>query len=354
MFSKQSFKDIIAKYGPKRIEFFQKENVGLKAIICIHSTALGPALGGARMFPYQSEKDAVVDVLRLAKGMTYKTAAAELNLGGGKAVIICDPSKDKNEALLRTFGKFVDSLNGEYITGEDVGTNAQDIEVILQETKYVAGISEKLGGSGDPSPMTAHGVFYGMKACLREVFGSDSFSNKKIAIQGIAGKVGSHLAELLNQEDAILFGSEVNQEAAERLKRKIDFKLVPLDKIYNLEADVFSPCAMGGILNNDTIPKLKAKIVAGSANNQLLEPKHGNLLHQMGIIYAPDYIINAGGVINIAHERNPQGYSKERALVATEKIYERLRNIINISRKDKIPAHLVADKIAEERLKTKT
>lgn len=350
MFSKQAFKDIIEKYEHEKIEFFQEENVGLKAIICIHSTALGPALGGVRMFPYQSEKDAVVDVLRLAKGMAYKAVAAGLNLGGGKAVIIGDPSKDKNEALLRAFGKFVDSLNGEYITGEDVGTNAEDIEVILQETKHVVGISEKLGGSGDPSPITAWGVFYGMKACLREVFGSDSFSGKKIAIQGIAGKVGSHLAGLLSQEGAVLFGSEINQEAAEHLKRKIDFKLVPLDEIYDIEADVFSPCAMGGILNNNTIPKLKAKIVAGSANNQLLELEHGNLLHQIGIIYAPDYIINAGGLINIAHERNPQGYSKKRALIDTEKIYQRLKSIINISKKDNIPTYLVADKIAEKRI----
>lgn len=350
MFSKQAFKDIIEKYEHKRIEFFQEENVGLKAIVCIHSTALGLAMGGVRMFPYQSEKDAVVDVLRLAKGMTYKAAAAELNLGGGKAVIIGDPSKDKNEALLRAFGKFIDSLNGEYITGEDVGTSAEDIGVILQETKHVGGISEKLGGSGDPSPVTAHGVFYGMKACLREVFGSDSFSNKKIAIQGIAGKVGSHLAELLSQERAVLFGSEVNQKAAERLKRKIDFKSVPLDKVYDIEADVFSPCAMGGILNNNTIPKLKAKIVAGSANNQLLELEHGNILHRMGIIYAPDYIINAGGLINISHERNPQGYLKERALIDTEKIYKRLKNIINISKKDNIPTYLVANKIAEKRI----
>ena len=350
MFSKQVFKDIIEKYKPKQIEFFQEENVGLRAIICIHSTALGPALGGVRMFPYQSEKDAVVDVLRLAKAMTYKAAAAELNLGGGKAVIIGDSSKDKNEALLRAFGKFVDSLKGEYIGGEDVGTSTEDIEVILQETKHVVDISEKLGGSGDPSPMTAHGVFYGMKACLREVFGSDSFSDKKIAIQGIAGKVGSHLAGLLSREGAVLFGSEMNQEAAEHLKRKIDFKLVPLDKIYDVEADVFSPCAMGGILNNNTIPKLKAKIVAGSANNQLLELEHGNILHQMGIIYAPDYIINAGGLINIAYERNPQGYSKERALIDTERIYERLKSIINISKKDNIPTYLVADKIAEKRI----
>jgi len=350
MFLKQAFKDIIEKYEYKQIEFFQEENVGLKAIICIHSTALGPALGGARMFPYQSEKDAVVDVLRLAKGMTYKAAAAELNLGGGKAVIIGDPSKDKNEALLRAFGRCVDSLNGEYITGEDVGTSTEDIEVISRETKHVVGMSEKLGGSGDPSPMTAYGVFYGIKACFREVFGSDSFSDKKIAIQGIAGKVGSHLAGLLSQEGVVLFGSEMNQKAAELLKRKINFKLVPLDKIYEIEADVFSPCAMGGILNDNTIPKLKAKIVAGSANNQLLELGHGDILHQMGIIYAPDYIINAGGVINIANERNPQGYSRERALIDTEKIYERIKNIINISKKDNIPTYLVADKIAEKRI----
>ncbi|NQT22718.1 MAG: Glu/Leu/Phe/Val dehydrogenase [Candidatus Omnitrophica bacterium] len=350
MFSKEAFKDIIKKYEYEEIAFLEDKDVGLRAIICIHSTILGPALGGVRIFPYQSEKDAVVDVLRLGRAMTYKASAAGLDLGGGKSVIIGDPSKDKNEALLRAFGKFVDSLNGRYIAAEDVGTGTKDIEVILQETKHVAGISEKLGGSGDPSPVTARGVFSGMKACLREVFGSDSFSGKKIAIQGIAGKVGSHLAELLSQEGAVLFGSEMNQEAAENLKRKIDFKLVPLDEIYDIEADVFSPCAMGGILNNNTIPKLKVKIVAGSANNQLLELEHGNILHQAGIIYAPDYIINAGGLINVAHERNPQGYLKKRALADTEKIYERIKSIINVSKKDNIPTYLVADKIAEKRI----
>lgn len=302
------------------------------------------------MFPYQSEKDAVVDVLRLAQAMTYKAAAAELNLGGGKSVIIGDPAKDKTEDLLRSFGRFVESLKGKYIAAEDVGITTKDIEIVLKETKHVAGISEKLGGSGDPSLVTAYGVFYGMKACLEEAFGSSSFSGRKIAIQGIAGKVGSALAGLLSQEGVVLFGSERNQEAAENLKRKIDFKLVALDEIYGLEADVFSPCAMGGILNDKTIPRLKAKIVAGSANNQLLELEHGKLIHEAGIIYAPDYIINAGGLINIAHEKNPQSYSKERALAGTEKIYQRIKNIINISKKNNIPTYLIADKIAEERI----
>jgi len=350
MFTKEIFKEIIKKYKHEQIVFFQDKNVGLKTIVCIHSTVLGPALGGIRMFPYQSEKDAVVDVLRLAQAMTYKASAAGLNLGGGKAVIIGNPVKDKNEALLRAFGKFLNSLEGKFIAAEDVGTTTEDIEIIYQETKHAAGLSEKLGGSGDPSPITAHGVFYGMKACLEEAFGSDSFSGRKIAIQGIGGKVGSALARLLNQEGAILFGSERNQEVAENLKRKIDFKLVSLDEIYDLESDVFSPCAMGGVLNDKTIPKLKAKIVAGSANNQLLKFEHGKLLHEAGIIYAPDYIINAGGLINIAHEKNPQGYLEERALADTEKIYERIKNIIDISRKDNIPTYLVANKLSEKRL----
>jgi len=350
MFTKEAFKDIIKKYKYEEIAFFEDKNIGLKAIICIHSTALGPALGGIRMFPYQSEKDAVVDVLRLSQAMTYKAAAAGLNLGGGKSVIIGDPSKDKTETLLRAFGKFVESLKGKYIAAEDVGITTEDIEVVLQETKHVAGISEKLGGSGDPAPITAYGVFYGTKACLEDVFGSDSFSGREIAIQGIGGKVGSALAQLLSQEGAVLFGSERNQEAAENLKRKIDFKLVALDEIYDLESDVFAPCAMGGILNDKTIPKLKAKIVAGSANNQLLELEHGKLIHETAIIYAPDYIINAGGLINITHEKNPQGYSKERALADTEKIYQRIKNIIDISKKDNTPTYLIADKIAEKRI----
>ena len=342
--------DSVSKYGHEQIVLCHDEATGLRAVIAIHNTICGPALGGCRMWPFESEEEAIFDAMRLSRGMTYKNAAAGLNLGGGKAVIIGDPNKDKSEALFRAFGRFVQSLGGRYITAEDVGTTVEDIEVVLQETKHVVGISEKLGGSGDPSPMTAHGIFYGIKACLKEVFRTDSFLNKKIAIQGIAGKVGSYLAGLLSQEGAVLFGSEINQEAAERLRKKVAFESVSLDRIYEVEADVFSPCAMGGILNDDTLPKLKAKIVAGSANNQLLEAKHGDILHQMGIIYAPDYIINAGGVINITHEKHPQGYLKERALIDIEKIYERLRDIINISKKDNIPTYLVADKMAEKRI----
>lgn len=350
MFNKKTFRKLIEKDKYEQVEFFQDDKVGLKTIICIYSTVLGPSLGGIRMFSYKTEEDAVVDVLRLAKAMAYKASAADLNLGGGKSVIIGDPAKIKTQELLRSFGRFVESLNGKYIAAEDVGIGLSDIEIVSQETKYVGGLSKKLGGSGDPSPVTAYGILCGIKACLKEVFGTDSLSGKKIAIQGIAGKVGSGLAYLLNKENAIIFGSDINQEALKDFQKKIDFQLISLDDIYKIEADVFSPCAMGGILNDKSIAELKTKIVAGSANNQLLELRHGDMLHQAGIIYAPDYVINAGGLINIAYERDDQGYSQEKALLATGKIYERISNIISVSKKDNLPTYLVADKIAEKRL----
>lgn len=345
----------------EQLIFCQDESVGLKAIICIHNTILGPAAGGARIYPYSTEEEAIIDVLRLAKGMTYKASVAGLDFGGGKAVIIGDP-KDKSEALLRTFGKFIDTLGGKYIMAIDVGMTTEDVEIIHRETKHMVCLPKNLGGSGDPSPVTAFGVNWGLKACLEEVFGSISVKGKTIAIQGIAGKVGKSLAQLLAKEGAILFGSDANQKAALEIGQELSATIVNpgvmpdktydfnQDEIYDVECDIFSPNAMGGILRDETIPRLRCKIIAGGANNQLLQPRHGDMLYRLGILYAPDYVINAGGIINAYHERDPGGYAEARALADARKIYDRIKKVIEISKRDNIPTHLAADRMAEERI----
>lgn len=331
--------------------FCQDKEVGLKAIICIHNTALGPALGGTRMYPYQTEDEAIIDVLRLARGMTYKASAAGLDLGGGKAVIIGDPLKDKSKALLRVFGRFVDGLGGKYITAEDVGTNVEDAGIIRLMTRYVVGLPEDMGGSGDPSPVTAYGVLWGIKACAKEALGSDSLKGRVIAIQGIAGKVGRSLAKYLAQEGAVLIGSGGrNQETAKRTCQDLGASLVLPDDIYDTECDIFSPNAMGGILNDLTIPRLKCRIVAGGANNQLLEPRNGDMLYERKILYAPDYVINAGGLINVSHELDPRGYSQARALKDAQKIRERIKRVIQTAKKRRIPTYQAADRLAWERV----
>lgn len=254
------------------------------------------------MWPYDSEEEALEDVLRLARGMTYKNAAAGLNLGGGKTVIIGDPKKDKSEALFRALGRYVESLNGRYIIAEDVGTTVQDMDYIHEETKYVTGISESYGSSGNPSPMTARGVYAAMKRTAREAFGSDVLAGKKVAVQGV-GNVAFALCGMLAEEGAELVVTDINEEAVARAVKAYGATAVKPDEIYEVDADIFAPCALGGILNDDTIPKLKFKVVCGSANNQLLDIKrHGEMLHERGILYAPDYIVNAGGVINVADE----------------------------------------------------
>jgi|SRR5699024_1880186 len=320
---------------------------GLKAIIAIHDTTLGPALGGTRMWPYNSEKEALEDVLRLARGMTYKNAAAGLNLGGGKAVIIGDPNTDKSEALFRAFGRYVESLNGRYITAEDVGTFEEDMDFIHMETEYVTGTSD--GGVGDPSPVTALGIYYGMKATAKEAFGSDSLQSKTIAVQGV-GQVAYNLCKYLYEEGAKLIVTDINEEAVARAVRDFNAQAVEPDEIYDVECDVYSPCALGGTINDDTISRLKAKAIAGSANNQLEKETHGITLHEKGIVYAPDYVINSGGVINVAEEL--VGYDRERALKKVESIYTILTDVFTISREKNIPTSVAANERAERRIKS--
>jgi leucine dehydrogenase len=334
-------------YDYEQVVVCQDKQSGLKAIIAIHDTTLGPALGGTRMWTYNSEAEAFEDALRLAKGMTYKNAAAGLNLGGGKTVIIGDSRKDKNEEMFRAFGRYIQGLNGRYITAEDVGTTVADMDIIHEETDYVTGISPAFGSSGNPSPVTAYGVYVGMKAAAKEAFGSDSLEGLTIAVQGV-GNVSYTLCKHLHEEGAKLIVTDINKEAVARAVEDFGAKAVDINDIYSVECDIFSPCALGAIINDDTIPQLKAKVIAGAANNQLKETRHGDLISELGIVYAPDYVINAGGVINVADEL--YGYNRERALKKVETIYDKIETIFEISKRDRIPTYLAADRMAEERI----
>jgi leucine dehydrogenase len=335
------------KYDYEELHFVQDKGSGLKAIIAIHDTTLGPALGGLRMWNYKSEEEAIIDALRLARGMTYKNAAAGLNLGGGKTVLIGDPRKDKNDEMFRAFGRFVQGLNGRYITAEDVGTTEEDMNIIHEETDFVTGTSAAFGSSGDPSPVTAYGIYKGMKAAVEEYFGHTSLEGKTVAVQGV-GSVAYHLCKYLNEEGVNLIVTDINQDSVKRAMEDFGAKAVDPKDIYSVECDVFAPCALGGILNDETIPQLKAKVIAGSANNQLKEDHHGDLLNEAGIIYAPDYVINAGGVINVADEL--YGYNRERAMKKVEQIYTNLKRVFEIAKRDNIPTYVAADRMAEERI----
>tara|TARA_Y100000590_G_scaffold418260_1_gene518834 strand:- start:71289 stop:72329 length:1041 start_codon:yes stop_codon:yes gene_type:complete len=334
-------------HGHEQLCVFTDTNVGLKAFIAIHDTTLGPALGGVRFWPHKTEDDALMDVLRLSKGMTYKSAAAGLDFGGGKALIVCS-NDEKTEAMLRSFGKCVESLGGRYITTEDVGATTDDIEIISKETSHIAGLSLSLGGSGDPSEMTAYGIYEGMKACASEVWGHTSLRNRKVAVQGF-GKVAYYLSKHLIQDDIKVIVADINSAAQARAKNMGLEVLNDADDIYNIECDIFAPCALGGIINDKTVPMLKCKIVAGSANNQLLEDKHASMLQNRGILYAPDYLINAGGVINISVEIG-QEYSPNIAADRVAGIYEQIRLVIETSKQNSITTAAAADFIAEERI----
>jgi leucine dehydrogenase len=299
------------------------------------------------MRPYQSEEEAILDVLRLARAMTYKSAAAGLNLGGGKAVIIGDPTRDKSVGLFRSLGRFIESLNGRYITTEDVGTSIDDMQHIRSETSHVTGLPLAWGSSGDPSPLTGFGVYQGMKACAREIYGSDSLRDHTVAIQGL-GKVGSHLLRHLHDDGVNIIATDVNQEAARRAEEEFGVTLTKADEIYDVECDIFSPCALGGVLNDQTIPRLKCRIVAGGANNQLEADKHGDRLQQRGILYAPDYIINAGGVINLSLELT--GYNPELARTRVAEIYHTVETVIAHARSEQISTARVADRLALDRI----
>ncbi|HWK22351.1 MAG TPA: Glu/Leu/Phe/Val dehydrogenase [Ureibacillus sp.] len=337
----------LEKYDYEQVVFCQDKSSGLKAIIAIHDTTLGPALGGCRMWTYATEEQAIEDALRLARGMTYKNAAAGLNLGGGKTVIIGDPFKDKNEEMFRALGRFIQGLNGRYITAEDVGTTVSDMDLIHEETDYVTGISPTFGSSGNPSPVTAYGVYLGMKAAAKEAFGNDNLQGRTIAVQGL-GNVAYTLCEYLHKDGAKLIVTDINKKAVDRVVKDFNATAVEPDEIYKQEVDIFSPCALGAIINDETIPQLKAKVIAGSANNQLKDAHHGDIIHEMGIVYAPDYVINAGGVINVADEL--YGYNRERAMKRVETIYDSITKIFEISKRDSIPTYLAANRLAEERI----
>ncbi len=334
----------------EQILFCNDNATGLKAIIAIHNTVLGPSLGGTRMWNYNNEMEALTDVLRLSRGMTYKSSVAGLNLGGGKAVIIGDASKIKSEALLRRFGKFVNSLGGKYITAEDVAMNSRDMEMIKMETDYVSGLPENMGGSGDPSPVTAYGVYVSMKASAKEAFGSDSLSGKKILVQGI-GNVGMHLVEHLSKEGAKIYVYDISEERIKTAVDKYKAEFVAADKMFDLDIDIYAPCALGATVNDDTLAKLKCKVICGAANNQLAdEKKHGELVLSKGILYAPDFVVNAGGIINVFYEL--EGYNRERAMAHAEKIYATTWNIIQTAKAQNIPTYAAANKIAEQRIES--
>ncbi len=332
----------------EQIVFCNDPNTGLKVIIAIHDTRLGPSLGGCRMYPYASFDQALNDVLRLSKGMTYKSAITGLNFGGGKSVIIADPRKHTSEALFRIFGRFVNGLNGRYITAEDVGTDLQAMEWVRIETKHVVGIPAYLEGSGDPSPVTAHGTFVGIKAALKKTFGNDDLAGRKVSVQGV-GHVGYFLCKELHENGAKLYVSDIDKDALARVVNEFNAKVVGLDDIYGLDVDVFAPCALGAIINDTTIPQLKCSIVAGAANNPLAdEPKHAQALHDKGILYAPDYVINAGGLINVATEFFHA--ASDIAAVKTERIYDSLLNIFDLSAEESVSPLFAANKIAEKRI----
>lgn len=333
----------------EQLVFCQDKASGLKAIICIHDTTLGPALGGIRFWNYEHEDEAITDVLRLAKGMTYKNAAAGLNLGGGKAVVIGDASKDKSEAFFRSLGRYINNLGGRYIAAEDVGTTVEDMDYIYQETDYVCGVSEAYGSSGNPSPFTALGLFVATQRTAKEAFGSDDLTGKTVSVQGV-GNVAYSLCKHLHEAGAKLIVTDINEKAVQRAVDDFGAEAVGLDEIYSVEADIFAPCALGGILNDETIPELKVKAICGSANNQLLDiEKHGKALLDRGIVYAPDYVVNSGGVINVADEL--EGYNKERATAKVKEVYNQIDKIFTIAKDENISPQHAADHLAESRIK---
>lgn len=344
-----SMLEYMERHNFEQLSAYTDPEVGLKALISIHDTTLGPAIGGVRVWPHATEEAALEDVLRLGRAMTYKSAAAGLHFGGGKGLIIADPRKDKTEALMRSFGRFVETLGGRYITTEDVGMTLLDLEWISQETSHIVGLPISMGGSGDTSKMTGFGVYRGMKACAKEVWNSDSLSGSAIAIQGF-GNTARALAEQLieNEQDVKLIVSDVYEGALDRA-REFGAEIVGVEEIYGVECDIFAPCALGGVLNSSTIPQIKAAVVCGSANNQLSEDGDAAALQERGILYAPDFIVNAGGVINVSCEVG-MTYSEEAAMEKTARIYQTLESIIAASKSHGITTAQAANRLAEERI----
>ena len=335
--------------GHEQVVFCQDPHTGLNAIIAVHNTTLGPSLGGTRLWNYNSHEEALTDALRLSRGMTYKSAISGLNLGGGKAVLIGDAGKLKSEAYWRRYGKFVNSLNGKYITAEDVNTSKGDMEYIGMETKFVTGKPEYNGGSGDPSPLTAYGVYMGMKAAAKKAWGSDSLTGKKILVQG-AGNVGQYLMGHIVEEGATVYICDINDEKIKQAVAKYPtLQVVDNDKIFDLDIDIYAPCALGATVNTESISKMKCPVIAGGANNQLADENvHGPMLVEKGIIYVPDFLINAGGIINISIEI--EGYNRDRAISTVAKIYDRTLEIFRLAEEGKIHTQLAAMQMAEKRI----
>lgn len=334
-------------YDYGEVHFKYDKASGLKAIIAIHDSRLGPALGGCRFIEYVNDEAALIDALRLARGMTYKAALAGLAHGGGKSVIVRPKEHFDRVALFRAFGKFVDDLGGHYITAEDSGTGLEDMEVIRTVTKNVTGVDVTNGGSGDPSPFTALGVRRGIEACVKFKLGRDSLAGVHVAVQGV-GHVGYHLCKELHAASATISVADVDPLKTERAQREFGANVVPLESIFAVDCDVLAPCALGSALNDSTIPRLRATIVAGAANNQLAEPRHGDDLYARGILYAPDYAINAGGLVNVAQE--VRGYDAKKAREKTMTIYDTIYEIADRSRKADAPTYKIADMMVEEKL----
>lgn len=338
--------DLLAEHDHEQLSVYYDRSSGYRGLIAIHSTVLGPALGGTRFWQYANDEEAVVDALRLARGMTYKAALAGLNLGGGKSVIIGDNRTTRREALFRAHGRHIASLHGRYITAEDVGTTTADMEFVKAETDHVTGL---IGKSGDPSPVTAFGVYRGMKACARYRWGADGLGGKTVALQG-CGSVGYHLAKLLYAEGARIICTDIDPQRAKRVVEECGATAVAADAIYSARADIFAPCALGAVINDQTVDRLTVEIVAGAANNQLAEDRHGERLEQRGITYAPDYVINGGGLINANAEL--RGWAPERARAKAGEIYDTLLRIFEIARAEQVASSRAADRLAEERIES--
>ena len=347
---KQDFKfEELSVNGYAKVLKITHEKTKLKAIISMHNTVLGPTLGGIRIYPYKSFDQALEDVLRLSKGMTYKSAISEVGFGGGKSVIIADPKTEKTEELLMAFGQAVEILKGQYICAEDVGCSVKDVGVIRKATRYVVGLDHKKS-SGNPAPFTAWGTFRGIQSAVNKIYGSRSVAGKKVVVQGV-GSVGEILSEILFWHGATVVISDINQEKLAELKQKFGFEIVSPDKVFEQECDVFAPCAMGGVINDQTLPLLKCKIVAGCANNQLLRDEHGEALKERKILYAPDFVINSGGLINVAQEITEKGYDSQISRDKIDKIYDVLMSIYIIAEKSNISTNQAAIEFGNYKLK---
>jgi leucine dehydrogenase len=339
----------IEEMNHEQVVMCHDKATGLKAIVAIHNTVLGPAMGGTRMWHYESEQDAMTDVLRLSRGMTLKNSIAGLNIGGGKAVLIGDAKKLKNEAFMRRFGKFIHSLGGKYWTAEDVNMSTKDMEYVRMETPYVTGLPAFMGGSGDPSPVTAYGVYMGMKAAAKKAYGNESLEGKKVLVQG-TGNVGTYLIELLEKENAHVMISDIFEDKIKNITNRFQVEVVAADHVFDANFDIYAPCALGGTLNDDTITHLNCDIVAGGANNQLLDEQlHGDALMNKGILYAPDFLINGGGITNVYYEYEGN-YNRERVMNQTERIYDTTLDVFNLCEKTNVAPQQAAIKIAENRI----